>query len=55
MRTTVFGKETKIWPLLPDELRSASSLQTFKNNAKKWKQIVHVGFVSYSLNTSFIS
>ena len=62
MRTTLFGKETvsnlgaKIWPLLPEELKNASSLQIFKNNLKEWKPISfpcrlcktyiqHVGFM----------
>ena len=42
-RTTLFGKETvsnsgvKIWPLLPEELKNASSLQVFKNKLKEWK------------------
>ena len=41
IRTTLFGKETisnlgaKIWPLLPEELKIASSLQAFKNKLKK--------------------
>ena len=40
MRTTLFGKETisnlgaKIWPLFPEELKNASSLQVFKNKLK---------------------
>ena len=44
-RTTLFGKETvsnlgaKIWPLLPEELKNASSLQFFKNKLKEWKPI----------------
>ena len=39
----LFGKETvsnlgaKIWPLLPEEFKSASSLQVFKNKLKEWK------------------
>ena len=40
MRTTLIGKKlvsNKIWPLLTEELRSASSLQVFKNKFKKWK------------------
>ena len=43
MRTALFGKETvsnlgaKIWPLLPEELKSASSLQVFTNKLKEWK------------------
>ena len=62
MRTTLFGKETvsnlgaKIWPLLPEELKNASSLQIFKNKLKEWKPIScpcrlcktyvqHVGFI----------
>ena len=62
MRTTLFGKETvsnlgaKIWPLLPEELKNASSLQIFKNKLKEWKPInctcrlcktyiQHVGFI----------
>ena len=62
MRTTLFGKETvsslgaKIWPLLPQELKNASSLQVFKNELKERKPtsgpcrlcktyIQHVGFI----------
>ena len=62
MRTTLFGKETvsnlgaKIWPLLPEELKNASSLQVFKNKLKEWKPtscqcqlcktyIQHIGFI----------
>ena len=62
MRTTLFGKETlsnlgaKIWPLLPEELKNASSFQVFKNKLKEWKPttcpcrvcktyIQHVGFI----------
>ena len=62
MRTTLFGKETvsnlgaKIWQLLPEELKNASSLQVFKNKLKEWKPtscpcrlcktyIQHVGFI----------
>ena len=62
MRTTLFGKETvsnlgaKIWPLLSEELKNASSLQVFKNKLKEWKPtscpcrlfktyIQHVGFI----------
>ena len=43
MRTTLFGKETvsklgtKIWPLLPEELKNDSLLQVFKNKLKEWK------------------
>ena len=43
MRTTLFGKETvsnlgaKIWPLLPEGLKNAYSLQIFKNRLKEWK------------------
>ena len=43
MRTTLFGKETvsnvgaKIWKLLPDERKNASSMQIFKNELKEWK------------------
>ena len=62
MRITLFGKETvsnvgaKTWPLLPEELKNASSLQVFKNKLKEWKPkscpcrlckiyIQHVGFI----------
>ena len=62
MRTTLFGKETvsnlgaKIWLLLLEELKNASSLQVFKNKLKEWKPtscpcrlcktyIQHVGFI----------
>ena len=62
MRATLFGKETvsnlgaKIWPLLLEELKNASSLQIFKNKLKEWKPIScpcrlcktyiqHVGFM----------
>ena len=40
MRTILFGKEmvsdlgAKIWPLLPEELKNASSLQVFTNKLK---------------------
>ena len=39
--TTLFAKETvsnlgaKIWPLLPEQLKNASSLQVFKNKLKE--------------------
>ena len=39
----MFGKEmvsnlgAKIWPLLPEEFKTASSLQVFKNKKKEWK------------------
>ena len=62
MRTTLFGKETlsnlaaKIWPLLPEELKNASSLQVFHNKLKERKStscpyrlcricIQHVSFI----------
>ena len=62
-RTTLFRKETvsnvgaKLWPLLPEELKNASSLQVFKNKLKEWKPtsfpcrlcktyIQHAGFIS---------
>ena len=62
IRRTLLGKETvsnlgaKIWPLLPEELKNASSLQVFKNKLKEWKPIScpcrlckmyiqHVGFI----------
>ena len=44
MTTTLFGTETvsnvgaKIWPLLPDQLKSALSLEVFKSKVKKWFQ-----------------
>ena len=43
MRTALFGNETasnlgtKIWSLLPEELKYSSSLQVFKNKLKEWK------------------
>ena len=40
LRTRVIGKElvsNKIWPILPEELTNASSLQVFKNKLKEWK------------------
>ena len=43
MKTTLFRKEAvsnlraKIWPLLPEEFKNASSLQVFKNALKEWK------------------
>ena len=62
MRTTLFWKETgsnlgaKIWQLLPEELKNASSSHVFKNILKERKQtnypcrlcktyIHHVGFI----------
>ena len=62
MKTTLFGKETvsnlgaKIWTLLPEEFKNASSLQVFKKKLKEWKPtscsctlcntyIQHVGFI----------
>ena len=62
MRTTLLGKVTvsnigaKIWPLLPEELKNASSLQVFLKKLKEWKPtscpcrlckiyIQHVGFI----------
>ena len=41
-RITLFGRETvsnlqaKIWPLFPEGLKNALSLQIFKNKLKEW-------------------
>ena len=43
MRTILLGKErvsnvgAKLWPLLPDELKNALSMQVFKTKLKEWK------------------
>ena len=43
VRTTLFQKKTvsnlgaKIWPLLPEELKNALSMQVFKNKLTEWK------------------
>ena len=62
VRTTLFGKEIvsnlgpKIWPLLPEELKNASSLLVFKNKLEEWKPTsCSCRLLRYKFNTSALS
>ena len=62
MRTSLFRTETasrlgdKIWPLLPGELKSGSSMQLCKINRRNAnQQIVSVAFLRHVFKTSTLS